>query len=149
MSIQVKSLGLVKNEEIEIKAIASLEVEGMRIDGIRVNESENGNLYLQFPERKFKKRSADIEVDNKKGVTVTQANPLNDQSKKTKAMVGLETNGIYLKDIRLNESNDGKLYLQFPNRKTKDDEYKDMFYPTNSELRQQLTEQAINMYQEK
>ncbi len=118
MSIQVKSLGLVKNEEIEIKAIASLEVEGMRIDGIRVNESENGNLYLQFPERKFKKRStdelittrlmfadndvfkkisdtlinaykekkekgefevADIEVDNKKGVTVTQANPLNDQ----------------------------------------------------------------------
>ena len=29
MSIQVKSLGLVKNEEIEIKAIASLEVEGM------------------------------------------------------------------------------------------------------------------------
>ena len=59
MSIQVKSLGLVKNEEIEIKAIASLEVEGMRIDGIRVNESENGNLYLQFPERKFKKRSTD------------------------------------------------------------------------------------------
>ncbi len=91
---------------------------------------------------------ADIEVE-KKGVTVIQANPLKDQTKKTKAMVSIETNGIYLKDIRLNESNDGKLYLQFPNRKTKDEEYKDMFYPTNSELRQQLTEQAVNIYQEK
>lgn len=40
MSIKVKSLGLVKNEEIEIKAVASLEVDGMKIDGIRVNESE-------------------------------------------------------------------------------------------------------------
>ena len=187
MSIKVKSLGLVKNEEIEIKAIASLEVDGMRIDGIRVNESENGNLYLQFPDRKFKKKATDevittklmyadnevfkkisdtlfqaykdkkekgefeatdIEVD-KTGVTVEQANPLKDQSKKTKAMVSIETNGIHLKDIRLNESNEGKLYLQFPNRKTKEDEYKDMFYPTNSELREQLTEQAVNLYQEK
>ena len=187
MSIKVKSLGLVKNEEIEIKAIASLEVDGMRIDGIRVNESENGNLYLQFPDRKFKKKTTDevittklmyadnevfkkisdtlfqaykdkkekgefeatdIEVD-KTGVTVEQANPLKDQSKKTKAMVSIETNGIHLKDIRLNESNEGKLYLQFPNRKTKEDEYKDMFYPTNSELREQLTEQAVNLYQEK
>ena len=59
MSIKVKSLGLVKNEEIEIKAVASLEVDGMKIDGIRVNESENGNLYLQFPDRKFKKKSTD------------------------------------------------------------------------------------------
>ena len=49
MSIKVKSIGLVKKEELEIKAVASLEVDGMRIDGIRVNESENGNLYLQFP----------------------------------------------------------------------------------------------------
>ena len=47
MSIKVKSLGLVKNEEIEIKAVASLEVDGMKIDGIRVNESENGNLYCR------------------------------------------------------------------------------------------------------
>lgn len=187
MSIKVKSLGLVKNEEIEIKAVASLEVDGMKIDGIRVNESENGNLYLQFPDRKFKKKTTDevittklmyadnevfkkisdtlfkaykdkkekgefeapdIEID-KTGVTVTQANPLKDQSKKTKAMVSIETNGIHLKDIRLNESNEGKLYLQFPNRKTKEDEYKDMFYPTNSELREQLTEQAVNLYQEK
>ena len=187
MSIKVKSLGLVKNEEIEIKAIASLEVDGIKIDGIRVNESENGNLYLQFPDRKFKKKATDevittklmyadnevfkkisdtlfqaykdkkekgefeatdIEVD-KTGVTVEQANPLKDQSKKTKAMVSIETNGIHLKDIRLNESNEGKLYLQFPNRKTKEDEYKDMFYPTNSELREQLTEQAVNLYQEK
>ena len=181
MSIKVKSLGLVKNEEIEIKAIASLEVDGMRIDGIRVNESENGNLYLQFPDRKFKKKATklmyadnevfkkisdtlfqaykdkkekgefeapDIEVD-KTGVTVTQSNPLNDQSQKTKAMVSIETNGIHLKDIRLNESNEGKLYLQFPNRKTKENEYKDMFYPTNAELRGQLTEQAVNLYQEK
>ena len=187
MSIKVKSLGLVKNEEIEIKAVASLEVDGMKIDGIRVNESENGNLYLQFPDRKFKKKSTDelittrlmyadnevfkkisdtlfqaykdkkekgefeapdIEVE-KSGVTVTQANPLKDQSKKTKAMVSLETNGIHLKDIRLNESNEGKLYLQFPNRKTKDEEYKDMFYPTNAELREQLTEQAVSLYQEK
>lgn len=187
MSIKVKSLGLVKNEEIEIKAIASLEVDGIKIDGIRVNESENGNLYLQFPDRKFKKKTTDevittklmyadnevfkkisdtlfqaykdkkekgefeatdIEVD-KTGVTVEQANPLKDQSKKTKAMVSIETNGIHLKDIRLNESNEGKLYLQFPNRKTKEDEYKDMFYPTNSELREQLTEQAVNLYQEK
>ena len=187
MSIKVKSLGLVKNEEIEIKAIASLEVDGMRIDGIRVNESENGNLYLQFPDRKFKKKTTDevittklmyadnevfkkisdtlfqaykdkkekgefevpdIEVD-KTGVTVTQSNPLNDQSQKTKAMVSIETNGIHLKDIRLNESNEGKLYLQFPNRKTKENEYKDMFYPTNAELRGQLTEQAVNLYQEK
>ena len=187
MSIKVKSLGLVKNEEIEIKAIASLEVDGMRIDGIRVNESENGNLYLQFPDRKFKKKATDevittklmyadnevfkkisdtlfqaykdkkengefeapdIEVD-KTGVTVTQSNPLNDQSQKTKAMVSIETNGIHLKDIRLNESNEGKLYLQFPNRKTKENEYKDMFYPTNAELREQLTEQAVNLYQEK
>ena len=187
MSIKVKSLGLVKNEEIEIKAGASLEVDGMKIDGIRVNDSENGNLYLQFPDRKFKKKSTDelittrlmyadnevfkkisdtlfqaykdkkekgefeapdIEVE-KSGVTVTQANPLKDQSKKTKAMVSLEANGIHLKDIRLNESNEGKLYLQFPNRKTKDEEYKDMFYPTNAELREQLTEQAVNLYQEK
>lgn len=187
MSIKVKSIGLVKNEELEIKAVASLEVDGMRIDGIRVNESENGNLYLQFPERKFKKKTtdelittrlmyadneifkkisdtlfqaykekkendkfevSDIEVD-KTGVFVTQANPLKDQSKKTKAMVSIETNGIHLKDVRLNESNEGKLYLQFPNRKTKDEEYKDMFYPTSSELRQQLTEEAINIYQEK
>lgn len=64
-------------------------------------------------------------------------------------MVSIETNGIHLKDVRLNESNEGKLYLQFPNRKTKDEEYKDMFYPTSSELRQQLTEEAINIYQEK
>lgn len=187
MSIKVKSLGLVKNEEIEIKAIASLEVDGIKIDGIRVNESENGNLYLQFPDRKFKKKTTDevittklmyadnevfkkisdtlfqaykdkkekgefeatdIEVD-KTGVTVEQANPLKDQSKKTKAMVSIETNGIHLKDIRLNESNEGKLYLQFPNRKTKENEYKDMFYPTNAELREQLTEQAVNLYQEK
>ena len=187
MSIKVKSLGLVKNEEIEIKAIASLEVDGIKIDGIRVNESENGNLYLQFPDRKFKKKATDevittklmyadnevfkkisdtlfqaykdkkekgefeapdIEVD-KTGVTVTQSNPLNDQSQKTKAMVSIETNGIHLKDIRLNESNEGKLYLQFPNRKTKENEYKDMFYPTNAELRGQLTEQAVNLYQEK
>lgn len=187
MSIKVKSLGLVKNDEIEIKAIASLDVDGMRIDGIRVNESENGNLYLQFPDRKFKKKTTDelittrlmyadnevfkkisetlfqaytdkkekgeyettdIETNNQ-GVTVTQANPLKDQSKKTKAMVSIQTNGIYLKDIRLNENNEGKLYLQFPNRKTKDNEYKDMFYPTNAELRQQLTEQAISIYQER
>ena len=60
MSIKVKSLGLVKNEDIEIKAVASLEVDGMKIDGIRVNESENGNLYLQFPDRKFKKKSLSI-----------------------------------------------------------------------------------------
>lgn len=158
----------------------------MKIDGIRVNESENGNLYLQFPDRKFKKKSTDelittrlmyadnevfkkisdtlfqaykdkkekgefeapdIEVE-KSGVTVTQANPLKDQSKKTKAMVSLVANGIHLKDIRLNESNEGKLYLQFPNRKTKDEEYKDMFYPTKLELREQLTEQAVNLYQE-
>ena len=59
MSIKVKSIGLVKNEELEIKAVASLEVDGMRIDGIRVNESENGNLYIQFPERKFKKKTTD------------------------------------------------------------------------------------------
>ena len=176
MSIKVKSLGLVKNEDIEIKAVASLEVDGMKIDGIRVNESENGNLYLQFPDRKFKKKSTDelittrlmyadndvfkkisdtlfqaykdkkekgefeapdIEVE-KSGVTVTQANPLKDQSKKTKAMVSLEANGIHLKDIRLNESNEGK-----------DEEYKDMFYPTKAELREQLTEQAVSLYQEK
>lgn len=187
MSIKVKSLGLVKNEEIEIKAIASLEVDGMRIDGIRVNESENGNLYLQFPDRKFKKKSTDelittrlmyaenevfkkisdtlfqaykdkkengdfevkdIETENE-GISVSQANPLKDQSRKTKAMVSIETNGIHLKDIRLNENNEGNLYLQFPNRRTKEDEYKDMFYPTNAELREKLTEQAINIYQEK
>lgn len=187
MSIKVKSLGLVKNEEIEIKAIASLEVDGMRIDGIRVNESENGNLYLQFPDRKFKKKSTDelittrlmyaenevfkkisdtlfqaykdkkengdfevkdIETENEE-ISVSQANPLKDQSRKTKAMVSIEANGIHLKDIRLNENNEGNLYLQFPNRRTKEDEYKDMFYPTNAELREKLTEQAINIYQEK
>lgn len=187
MSIKVKSLGLVKNEEIEIKAIASLEVDGMRIDGIRVNESENGNLYLQFPDRKFKKKSTDelittrlmyaenevfkkisdtlfqaykdkkengdfevkdIETENE-GISISQANPLKDQSRKTKAMVSIEANGIHLKDIRLNENNEGNLYLQFPNRRTKEDEYKDMFYPTNAELREKLTEQAINIYQEK
>ena len=155
MSIKVKSIGLVKNEEIEIKAVASIEANGMKIDGIKINESENGNYYLQFPERKFKKKNTDelittrlMYADNdlfrkisdtliklyqekkengkfevteieteKKGITVTQANPLKDQSKKTKAMVSLELNGIHLKDIRLNESNDGNLYLQFPNRK--------------------------------
>ena len=152
MSIKVKSIGLVKNEEIEIKAVASIEANGMKIDGIKINESENGNYYLQFPERKFKKKNTDelittrlMYADNylfrkisdtliklyqekkengkfevteieteKKGITVTQANPLKDQSKKTKAMVSLELNGIHLKDIRLNESNDGNLYLQFP-----------------------------------
>ena len=31
MSIKVKSLGLIKNEEIEIKAVASLEVDGMKV----------------------------------------------------------------------------------------------------------------------
>lgn len=187
MSIKVKSLGLVKNEDIEIKALASLEVDGMKIDGIRINESENGNLYLQFPDRKFKKKTTDelittrlmfadndvfrkisdtliqayqdkkekgsFEVVNieteKNGVSVTQANPLKDQSKKTKAMVSLDVNGIHLKDIRLNENNEGKLYLQFPNKKIKDDEYRDMFYPTNTDLRKQLTEEAINIYQEK
>ena len=187
MSIKVKSIGLVKNEEIEIKAVASIEANGMKIDGIKINESENGNYYLQFPERKFKKKNTDelittrlMYADNdlfrkisdtliklyqekkengkfevteieteKKGITVTQANPLKDQSKKTKAMVSLELNGIHLKDIRLNESNDGNLYLQFPNRKNKDEEYVDMFYPTSSELRKQLTEEAINIYQEK
>lgn len=187
MSIKVKSIGLVKNEEIEIKAVASIEANGMKIDGIKINESENGNYYLQFPERKFKKKNTDelittrlMYADNdlfrkisdtliklyqekkengkfevteieteKKGITVTQANPLKDQSKKTKAMVSLDVNGIHLKDIRLNESNDGNLYLQFPNRKNKDEEYVDMFYPTTSELRKQLTEEAINIYQEK
>lgn len=187
MSIKVKSLGLVKNEEIEIKAIASLEADGMKIDGIKINESQNGNLYLQFPERKFKKKDseelittklmfADNEVfkkisetlikayqdkkekgefevqeieTSKQGVSISQANPLQDQSKKTKAMVSIDVNGIHLKDIRLNENNQGNLYLQFPNRKTKEDEYKDMFYPTNTELRKQLTEEAINIYQEK
>lgn len=187
MSITVKSLGLVKNEEIEIKAIASLEAEGIRIDGIKINESENGNLYLQFPERKFKKKDseeiittklmfADNEVfkklneilikayqdkkekgefevqeieTSKQGVSISQANPLKDQSKKTKAMVSLDVNGIHLKDIRLNENNQGNLFLQFPNRKTKEEEYKDMFYPTNAELRKQLTEEAINIYQER
>lgn len=187
MSIKVKSIGLVKNEEIEIKAVASIEANGMKIDGIKINESENGNYYLQFPERKFKKKNTDelittrlMYADNdlfrkisdtliklyqekkengkfevteieteKKGITVTQANPLKDQSKKTKAMVSLDVNGIHLKDIRLNESNDGNLYLQFPNRKNKDEEYVDMFYPTSSELRKQLTEEAINIYQEK
>ena len=182
MSIKVKSIGLVKNEEIEIKAVASIEANGMKIDGIKINESENGN----YPERKFKKKNTDelittrlMYADNdlfrkisdtliklyqekkengkfevteieteKKGITVTQANPLKDQSKKTKAMVSLDVNGIHLKDIRLNESNDGNLYLQFPNRKNKDEEYVDMFYPT-SELRKQLTEEAINIYQEK
>jgi len=187
MSIKVKSIGLVKNEEIEIKAVASIEAGGIRIDGIKINESENGNYYLQFPERKFKKKNTDelittrlmyadndlfrkisdtliklyqekkengnfevaeIETD-KKGIIVTQANPLKDQSKKTKAMVSLDVNGIHLKDIRLNESNEGNLYLQFPNRKNKDEEYVDMFYPTTSELRKQLTEEAINIYQEK
>ena len=64
-------------------------------------------------------------------------------------MVSIDVNGIHLKDIRLNESNDGNLYLQFPNRKNKDEEYVDMFYPTTSELRKQLTEEAINIYQEK
>lgn len=187
MSIKVKSLGLVKNEEIEIKAIASLEADGMRIDGIRINESENGNLYLQFPERKFKKKDSEelittklmfadndvfkkisetlikayqdkkekgaFEVEDiqseKQGVIVTQSNPLKDQSNKTKAMVSLDVNGIHLKDIRLNENNQGNLYLQFPNKKTKEEEYKDMFYPTNAELRQKITEEAINIYQER
>lgn len=187
MSIKVKSIGLVKNEDIEIKAVASIEAYGIRIDGIKINESENGNYYLQFPERKFKKKNTDelittrlMYVDNdlfrkisdtliklyqekkengkfevteieteKKGITVTQANPLKDQSKKTKAMVSLDVNGIHLKDIRLNESNDGNLYLQFPNRKNKDEEYVDMFYPTSSELRKQITEDVINIYQEK
>lgn len=187
MSIKVKSLGLVKNEEIEIKAVASIEANGMKIDGIKINESENGNYYLQFPERKFKKKNTDelittrlMYVDNdlfrkisdvliskyqekkengnfevseieteKQDVVVTQSNPLKDQSRKTKAMVSIDVNGIHLKDIRLNESNDGKLYLQFPNRKNKDEEYVDMFYPTTSELRKQLTEEAINIYQEK
>lgn len=187
MSIKVKSLGLVKNEEIEIKAVASIEANGMKIDGIKINESENGNYYLQFPERKFKKKNTDelittrlMYVDNdlfrkisdvliskyqekkengnfevseieteKQEVVVTQANPLKDQSRKTKAMVSIDVNGIHLKDIRLNESNDGNLYLQFPNRKNKDEEYVDMFYPTTSELRKQLTEEAINIYQEK
>lgn len=187
MSIRVKSLGLVKNEELEIKAIASLEVEGIRIDGIRVNESENGNLYLQFPERRFKKKDSeelittklmfadneifkkisetlikayqdkkekgkfevqDIET-SKQGASISQANPLQDQSKKTKAMVSIDVDGIHLKDIRLNENNQGNLYLQFPNRKTKEEEYKDMFYPTNVDLRKRLTEEAINIYQEK
>lgn len=187
MSIKVKSLGLVKNEEIEIKAVASIEANGMKIDGIKINESENGNYYLQFPERKFKKKNTDelittrlMYVDNelfrkisdvliskyqekkengnfevseieteKQDVVVTQSNPLKDQSRKTKAMVSIDVNGIHLKDIRLNESNDGNLYLQFPNRKNKDEEYVDMFYPTTSELRKQLTEEAINIYQEK
>jgi len=187
MSIKVKSLGLVKNEEIEIKAVASIEANGMKIDGIKINESENGNYYLQFPERKFKKKNTDelittrlMYVDNdlfrkisdtliskyqekketgnfevseieteKQGVIVTQSNPLKDQTRKTKAMVSIDVNGIHLKDIRLNESNDGNLYLQFPNRKNKDEEYVDMFYPTTSELRKQLTEEAINIYQEK
>lgn len=187
MSIKVKSLGIVKNEEIEIKAIASLEADGMRIDGIKINESENGNLYLQFPERKFKKNNSeelittklmfadndvfkkisetlikayqdkkekgtfkveDIETE-KQDVIVTQSNPLNDQSRKTKAMVSLDVNGIHLKDIRLNENNQGNLYLQFPNKKTKENEYKDIFYPTNAELRQKITDEAINVYQEK
>mgnify|MGYP003304533029 CR=1 FL=1 len=187
MSIKVKSLGLVKNEEIEIKAVASIEANGMKIDGIKINESENGNYYLQFPERKFKKKNTDelittrlMYVDNdlfrkisdtligkyqekketgnfeiseieteKQGIVVTQSNPLKDQSRKTKAMVSIDVNGIHLKDIRLNQSNDGNLYLQFPNRKNKDEEYVDMFYPTTSELRKQLTEEAINIYQEK
>lgn len=187
MSIKVKSLGLVKNEEIEIKGVASIEVNGMKIDGIKINESENGNYYLQFPERKFKKKNTDelittrlMYVDNdlfrkisdtliekyqekketgnfeiseieteKQGIIVTQSNPLKDQSRKTKAMVSIDVNGIHLKDIRLNQSNDGNLYLQFPNRKNKDEEYVDMFYPTTSELRKQLTEEAINIYQEK
>ncbi|WP_304683095.1 septation protein SpoVG family protein [uncultured Clostridium sp.] len=187
MSIKVKSLGLVKNEEIEIKAIASLEADGIRIDGIKINESQNGNLYLQFPERKFKKKDseelittklmfADNEVfkkisetlikayqdkkekgefeiqeieTSKQGVSISQANPLQDQSKKTKAMVSIDVNGIHLKDIRLNENNQGNLYLQFPNKKTKEEEYKDMFYPTNTDLRKQLTDEAINIYQEK
>lgn len=187
MSIKVKSLGLVKNEEIEIKAVASIEVNGMKIDGIKINESENGNYYLQFPERKFKKKNTDelittrlMYVDNdlfrkisdtligkyqekkdtgnfeiseieteKQEIIVTQSNPLKDQSRKTKAMVSIDVNGIHLKDIRLNQSNEGNLYLQFPNRKNKDEEYVDMFYPTTSELRKQLTEEAINIYQEK
>ena len=187
MSIKVKSLGIVKNEEIEIKAIASLEADGMRIDGIKINESENGNLYLQFQKRKFKKNNSeelittklmfadndvfkkisetlikayqdkkekgtfkveDIETE-KQDVIVTQSNPLNDQSRKTKAMVSLDVNGIHLKDIRLNENNQGNLYLQFPNKKTKENEYKDIFYPTNAELRQKITDEAINVYQEK
>ena len=187
MSIKVKSLGLVKNDDLEIKALASIEADGMKIDGIKISESENGILYLQFPERRFKKKDTeefittklmfadsnvatklketlleayemkkelgeyevnDIEVNNIEA-KIVQANPLKDQTRKTKAMVSVEVNGIHLKGIRLNENNEGKLYLQFPNRKTQDEEYRDMFYPTNAELRQKLTEEAVNIYQEK
>lgn len=187
MSIKVKSLGLVKNDDLDIKALASIEADGMKIDGIKICESENGKMYLQFPERKFKKKDTeelittklmfadnevfkkltetlleayemkkelgefevnDIEVDVSEA-RISQANPLRDQSNKTKAMVSLDVNGIHLKDIRLNENNEGKLYLQFPNKKTKDEDYRDMFYPTNAELRQKLTDEAVNIYQEK
>ncbi len=51
-------------------------------------------------------------------------------------------------DIKVIESQDGKLFTAMPSRKTPDGEYKDIAHPINSTTRTMLNEQILSKYRE-
>lgn len=51
-------------------------------------------------------------------------------------------------DIKVIESQDGKLFTAMPSRKTPDGEYKDIAHPINSTTRTMLNEQILSRYRE-
>lgn len=51
-------------------------------------------------------------------------------------------------DIKVIESQEGKLFTAMPSRKTPDGEYKDIAHPINSETRTDLNEQILEKYRQ-
>lgn len=73
--------------------------------------------------------------------------PLENGKNNVLAMVSLTIEEkIVVTGIRLLDGKKGK-FISFPSYKTKDDEYKDIVYPLNKELRDKLTKLVVTEYE--
>lgn len=88
-------------------------------------------------------------------ISVKHINLTNDNQNITKGIATISIDDcFYIEGVTVKRSKEDKLYVQLPQRsyydkETQEKKYKDACYPTNKEVREQISEVVLEAYYEK